>query len=56
MLMGADTKANAWGRFEPPSSILERLQRQVALEALSERCSSFGAEAVVLETEREMWS
>ena len=28
---GADTKANAWGRFKPPSSILERLQRQVAL-------------------------
>ena len=41
--------------FECPSSLLERLQRRVALEALGERGSSFGTEAVVLETVRERW-
>ena len=43
------------GRFECPSSPLERLQRRVALEALGERGSSFWAELVALETVRERW-
>ena len=47
---GADTKANTSGRFECPSSLLERLQRRVALEALGERRSSLGSEAVGTET------
>ena len=42
-------------RFECPSSLLERLQGRIALEALGERGSSFGTEAVVLETVRERW-
>ena len=38
------------GPFKCPSSLLERLQRRVALEALGERDSFFGTEAVVEET------
>ena len=37
-------------RFESPSSLLERLQRGVAFEALGERGSSLGTEPVELET------
>ena len=38
------------GRFECPSSLLERLQGRIALEALCERRSSLGSEVVVTET------
>jgi hypothetical protein len=37
-------------RFESPSSLLERLQRGVAFEALGERGSSFGTKIVATET------
>ena len=43
-------KQTLGGWFECPSSLLERLQRRVALEALGERSSSFGTEVVEPET------
>ena len=50
------TQKQTLGRwFECPSSLLERLQRRVALEALGERGSSFGTEVVELETVRGRW-
>ena len=53
---GADMKANAReARFECPSSLLERLQRRVALQALGERGSAFWAESVLVEPVRERW-
>ena len=52
---GADTKANTRELVRARSSQLERLQRRVALEALGERGSSFGTEAVFIETVRERW-
>ena len=42
--------------LECPSSLLERLQRRVAFEALGERSSSFCAEIVVRETVRKGWN
>ena len=47
---GADTKANTPGRFECPSSLLERLQRRVALESLGERYGALVFDPVVGET------
>ena len=48
---GALTQKQTLGRwFECPSSLLERLQGQIALEALCERRSSLGSELVVTET------
>ena len=47
MSMGADRKANTREQIRAPSSLLERLQRGVALEALDESGYSFGTEAVV---------
>ena len=48
--MGADTKANTLELVRVPSSLLQRFQRGVALEALRESGSSFRAEAVARET------
>ena len=49
--MGADTKKQTLGsRFERGRGLLERLQREVALEALGESSSSFWTEAVERET------
>ena len=48
--MGADTKANALELVRVPSSLLQRLQRGVALESLGESGSSFRAEFVARET------
>ena len=48
--MGADRKANTRGLVRAPSGLLQRLQRQVVLEALSESGASLGAEAVVAQT------
>ena len=48
--MGADTKANAQELVREAGGLLERLQRGVALEALSESESSLGAEAVGRDT------
>ena len=48
--MGADTKANALELVRVPSSLLQRLQRGVALESLGESGSSFRAESVFRET------
>ena len=48
--MGADTKANTQELVRKGGVLLERLQRQVALEARCNRGSSFGTEQVVLET------
>ena len=48
--MGADTKAKAQGQVRVPGGPLNRLKRQVALEALSESGSSFGTEVVTRET------
>ena len=50
--MGADTKANTRELVREVGSLLERLQRRVALEALCDRGSSFGTETVELETAR----
>ena len=47
---GADTKANTRESVRVPGSPLERLQRRVALEALSQSGYSFGTEAVPRET------
>ena len=48
------TQKQTLGRwFECPSSLLERLQRRVALESLGERGSSFWAELVELKTANE---
>ena len=47
---GADTKANTRELVRARSSLLERLQRRVALEALGERGSSIGTEVVATET------
>ena len=44
--MGADTKANTRELVREVGGLLERLQRRVALEALCDRGSSFGAELV----------
>ena len=45
------TQRRTLGRwFECPSSLLERLQRRIALEALCERRSSLGSEVVATET------
>ena len=48
--MGADTKANTLELVRVPSSLLQRLQRGVALESLDESGSSFGTEPVELKT------
>ena len=48
--MGADTKANTRELVRAPGGLLERLQRGVALDALSESSSSFGTELVGRET------
>ena len=48
--MGPDTKANTRELVRAPGGLLERLQRRVALEALGESDSSFGTEAVLLQT------
>ena len=48
--MGADRKANTRGLVRAPSGLLQRLQRQVALEALGESGASLGTEAVVAHT------
>ena len=51
---GALTQKQTLRRWlECPSSLLERLQRRVAFEALGERGSSFWAEIVELETANE---
>ena len=50
MSTGADTKANAQGLVRAPSGLLQRLQRRVALEALSETGASLGAKAFVAKT------
>ena len=47
---GADTKANAQELVREAGGLLERLQRGVALEALSESDSSLGVEAVGRDT------
>ena len=47
---GADTKANTRELVRAPGGLLERLQRGVALEALSESSSALGTELVVLQT------
>ena len=48
--MGADTKANTRELVREAGSLLERLQRRVALEALRESGSSFGTEVVESQT------
>ena len=48
--MGADRKANTLELVRVPSSLLQRLQRGVALEALGESGCSFTAESVSRET------
>ena len=48
--MGADTKANAQELVREAGGLLERLQRGVALEALSESEYSLGIEAVGRDT------
>jgi hypothetical protein len=48
--MGTDRKANTWELVRAPSGRLQRLQRRVALEALSEFGSSFGTKVVALQT------
>ena len=48
--MGADTKANTRELVRVPGGLLERLQRRVALEALSKSGSSFGTEVVPAQT------
>ena len=48
--MGADTKANTLELVRVPSSLLQRSQRGVALQALGESGSSFRAESVSRET------
>ena len=50
--MGTDTKADTRELVREAGGLLERLQRRVALETLCNRGSSFGTEAVVLETAR----
>ena len=47
---GADTKANTRALVRAPGGLLERLQRDVALEVLRESSSSLGTEMVVRET------
>ena len=47
---GADKKANTWELVRAPSSLLQRLQRAVALEAVGESGCSLGAKAVVSQT------
>ena len=48
--MGADTKANTRELVREVGSLLERLQRQAALETLCDRGSSFGTELVESKT------
>ena len=48
--MGADTKANTRELVREVGSLLERLQRRVALETLCDRGSSFGTELVESKT------
>ena len=50
MSTGADTKANTQELVREGGDLLERLQRRVALEALRESSSSFGAKLVALQT------
>ena len=49
-LRGADTKANTRELVRARSSLLERLQRRVALEALCERYGALVSDPVVVET------
>ena len=54
--MGADTKANTRELVREAGSLLEQLQRRVAVEALSESGASLGAEAGVAQTaSRGVW-
>ena len=48
--MGADTKANTRELVREPGGLLERFQRDVALDALGESSSSLGTEPVALQT------
>ena len=48
--MGTDTNANSRELVREVGGLLERLQRRVALEALCDRGSSFGAELVAPKT------
>ena len=50
MSTGADTKANTRELVREAGSLLERLQRRVALETLCNRGSSFGTELIQSET------
>ena len=50
---GVDTKANTLELVRVPSSLLQRLQRGVALESLCDRGCSFGTEPVVFKTAEE---
>ena len=56
MSTGADTKANTLELVRKGGGLLERLQRQVALQALCNRGSSFVTEPVALETVQEWGS
>ena len=56
MCQRALTQKQTLGRwFECPSSLLERLQRRVALESLGERYGALVSDLVALETVRERW-
>ena len=48
--MGAAVKANTRELVQAAGGLLERLQRDVALDALSESSSSLGTEPVALQT------
>ena len=48
--MGADRKSNTREPVRAPGGLLERLQRGVALDALSESSSYLGTEPVALQT------
>ena len=50
MSRGVDTKANTLELVRVPSSLLQQLQRGVALESLCESGSSFRAESAFRET------
>ena len=49
-------KQTLGGRFECPSSLLERLQRRIALEALGERRGALVSDVVASEPVNERWS
>ena len=54
---GALTQKQTLGRwFECPSSLLERLQGRIALEALGERRGALVSDAVASEPVNERWS